>query len=65
MDVDGNYIPSVKVYPSRDMLATEIFIKGVLRYCDGKPMFTVDGAPWLRKALEEPRLGYNVEPFRR
>jgi transposase-like protein len=32
-----------------------------LKYCDGRPMFVVDGAPWLREVLE--RLGCYVESF--
>jgi transposase-like protein len=33
----------------------------VLKYCDERPTFVIDGAPWLREVLEE--LGYNVESF--
>jgi putative transposase len=64
IDVDGNEVLSMRVYSSRNILATELFIKDVLNYCDGKPMFVVDGAPWLTKALEELGLGYDVESFR-
>jgi transposase-like protein len=36
-------------------------VDNVLKYCDRRPMFVVDGAPWLREVLE--RLGYYVESF--
>jgi transposase-like protein len=54
-----------RVYPSRNALAAEQFIREVLKYCDGKPTFIVDSAPWLRQALEEMGLTYNAESFRR
>jgi len=44
IDIDGNEILSMKVYPSRNMLVTELFISDALNYCYGKPMFTVDDA---------------------
>jgi putative transposase len=65
LDVDRNEIISMKVYPSRNALAAEQFIREVLKYCDGKPTFIVDSAPWLRQALEEMGLTYNAESFRR
>jgi putative transposase len=55
----------VNVYPSRNALATEQFINEVLKYCEGKPTFIVDNAQWLKQALEEQGLPYNVESFRR
>jgi transposase-like protein len=41
----------------RNSLTTESLVKGVLKYCDGKPEFIVDNAPWLRDAVTE--LGLN------
>jgi putative transposase len=64
LDVDRNEILSMRVYPSRNALAAEQFIREVLKYCDGKPTFIVDSAPWLRQALEELGLPYNAESFR-
>jgi len=61
----GMKIISMRVYLSRNALAAEQFIREVLNYCDGKPTFIVDSAPWLRQALEEPGLPYNAESFRR
>jgi transposase-like protein len=62
--VDRNEIVSVRAFTSRNSLATKLFIEEVLEYCDGEPTFVVDRAPWLREALEEPKLQYNQEPFR-
>jgi putative transposase len=64
LDADGNEILSMRVYPSRNGLAAEQFICEVLKYCDGKPTFIVDNAPWLKQALEEMGLTYNTESFR-
>jgi putative transposase len=64
LDVDGNDILSIRVYPSRNGLAAEQFIREVLKYCDGKPTFIVDNAPWLKQALWEMGLTYNTESFR-
>jgi transposase-like protein len=65
IDVDGNEILSMSFFPSRNVLATKLFIEEVLRYCDGTPTFAVDGAPWLAGVVKELGLRYNVEPFRR
>jgi putative transposase len=65
IDVDGNEILSMRVFPSRNVLATKLFIEEVLKYCDGTPTFAVDSAPWLAGVLKELGLRYNVESFRR
>jgi len=59
--IDRNEILSMRVFPSKNTLTTKIFVENVLKYCDGRPMFVVDEAPWLREVLE--RLGYYVESF--
>jgi len=41
----------MRVYPTRKILASESFFKGVLKYCEGEPEFIVDNAPWLKEAL--------------
>jgi len=64
VDVDRNEILSMRVYPSRNILTTKQFIHEVLNYCIGKPIFIVDNAPWLKQALEELGLTYNIESFR-
>jgi len=63
LDVDGNEIISMRVYPSRKALAAEQFINEVLKHCEGKPTFIIEDAPWLKQALEELDLQYNTEPF--
>ena len=40
-------------YPSRKALAVEQFINEVLKYCEGRPMFTVEDAPWLKQLPEK------------
>jgi len=64
IDVDRNEILSMRVFPSRNALATKLFIEDVLKYCDGRPTFVVDSAPWLRSVLEDLGLRYYVESFR-
>jgi len=64
IDVDRSEILFMRVFSSRNALATKLFIEGVLKYCDGKPTFVVDSAPWLRGVLEELGLKYDVKSFR-
>jgi putative transposase len=64
IDVDRSEVLSMRVFSSRNALATKLFIEDVLKYCDGKPTFVVDSAPWLRGVLEELGLRYDVESFR-
>jgi transposase-like protein len=61
--IDRNEILSMRVFPLRNALTTKIFVEDVLKCCDGRPMFVVDGAPWLREVLERLGLGYYVESF--
>ena len=65
IDVDGNEVLSMRVFPSRNVLATKLFIEEVLKHCDGTPTFTVDSATWLTSVLKELGLRCNVESFRR
>jgi putative transposase len=48
MDVDRDEVPSMRVFSSRNVLATKLFVVEVLKHCDGRPTFVVDSAPWLR-----------------
>jgi len=48
-----------EVYPTRNSLTSESFFMGVLKYCDGRPEFIVDNAPWLKEALIELGLAYH------
>jgi len=63
--VDGNEVLSMKVYPSRNMLATKLSIRDVIKYCYGEPSFAADGALWPVEALKSLGLQYGVESFRR
>jgi transposase-like protein len=36
IDVDRNEVLSMRVFPSRNVLVTKLFIEEVLRYCDGR-----------------------------
>jgi putative transposase len=65
IDVDRNEVLSMRVFPSRNVLATKLFIEEALKCCDGTPTFAVDSAPWLTGVLKELGLRYNVESLRR
>jgi len=54
----------MRVYPSGNALAAEQFIREALKYCEGKPTFIVEDAPWLKQPLEDLGLPYNAESFR-
>jgi putative transposase len=64
IDVDRDEVLPMRAIPSRNVLATKLFIEDVLKYCDGRPIFVVDSASWLRSVLKELRLRYSVESFR-
>jgi transposase-like protein len=65
VDVDGNEVLSMRVFPSRNLLATKLFMEEVLKHCDGTPTFAVDSATRLTGVLKELGLKYNVKSFRR
>jgi len=48
IDVDRNEVLSMRF---RNVLVTKLFIGDVLKYCDGRPIFVVDSAPWLGRVL--------------
>ena len=64
IDVERNELILMRVYPSRNYLTTKLFIIEVLKYCENKPKFVVDKAPWLIKALESLSLEYEHQSFR-
>ena len=45
-------------YTTKNFLTTKSFIKEVLEYCENKPRFAVDKAPWLIDALKSLNLEY-------
>ncbi len=59
LDIERNWLISMRVYPTRNSLVSESFFMGVLKYCDGKPEFIVDNAPWLKDALTQLGLAYH------
>jgi len=64
IDVERNELILMRVYPSRNYLTTKLFISEVLKYCENKPKFVVDKAPWLIKALENLGLDFEHQSFR-
>ena len=64
IDVERNELILMRVYPSRNYLTTKLFISEVLKYCENKPKFVVDKAPWLIKALESLGLDFEHQSFR-
>ncbi len=65
VDVERNELILMRVYPTRNWLTTRSFIKEVLKYCENKPKFVIDKAPWLIQALNSLNLEYEHEGFRK
>ncbi|WP_457550678.1 DDE-type integrase/transposase/recombinase [Archaeoglobus sp.] len=65
IDVERNELILMRVYPSRNYLTSKLFISEVLKYCENKPKFVIDKAPWLIKALESLGLSYERQSFRK
>ena len=65
VDVEKNELILMRVYTTRNYLTTKSFIREVLRYCENKPKFIIDKAPWLIQALESLGLEYEHQTFRR
>ena len=64
IDVERNELILMRVYTTRNYLTTKLFITEVLKYCENKPKFVIDKAPWLRKALESLGLEFKHQTFR-
>jgi len=64
IDVERNELILMKVYTTRNWLVTRSFVKEVLRYCENKPKFVIDKAPWLIDALKSLNLEFKHEKFR-
>jgi putative transposase len=64
VDVERNELILMRVYTTRNWLVTRSFIKEVLNYCENKPKFVIDKAPWLVDALESMGLEYEHQTFR-
>ena len=65
VDVEKNELILMRVYTTRNYLTTKSFIREVLNYCENKPKFIIDKAPWLIQALESLGLEYEHQTFRR
>ena len=65
IDVERNELILMRVYTARNYLTTKLFITDVLKYCENKPKFVIDKAPWLRRALENLGLEFEQETFRK
>jgi len=64
VDVERNELILMKVYTTRNWLITRSFVKVVLKYCENKPKFVIDKAPWLKRALDSLNLEFEYEGFR-
>ena len=64
IDVERNELILMRVYTTRNYLTTKSFVKEVLDYCENKPKFIVDNAPWLIDALKSLGLEYEHQTFR-
>jgi putative transposase len=64
VDVERNELILMRVYTTRNYLTAKSFIKEVLYYCENKPKFVVDKAPWLIEALKSLGLEFEHQTFR-
>ena len=58
VDVERNQLVLMRVYTTRNYLTTKSFVKEVLNYCENKPKFIIDKAPWLIDALKSLNLEF-------
>jgi len=63
-DVERNELILMRVYTARNYLTAISFIGEVLNYCENKPKFVIDRAPWLKRALECLGLEFEHQTFR-
>ena len=63
VDVERNELILMRVYTTRNWLVTRSFVKEVLKYCNNKPKFITDKAPWLVEALKSLNLEFEHEGF--
>ena len=65
VDVEKNELILMRVYTNRNYLVSRSFLKEVLKFCENKPRFIVDKAPWLIDALKSLDLEFEHQTFRR
>ena len=63
VDVERNELVLMRVYTTRNYPTTKSFIKEVLEYCENKPKFIIDKAPWLIDALKSLGLEFEHQTF--
>ena len=64
VDVVRNELVLMRVYTTRNYLTAKSFLKEVLEYCENKPKFVIDKAPWLIDALKSLDLEFEHQTFR-
>ena len=64
IDVERNELILMRVYTTRNYLTTKSFVKEVLKYCENKPKFIIDKAPWLIEAMKSLGLEFEHQSFR-
>ncbi|MEM3734916.1 MAG: DDE-type integrase/transposase/recombinase [Nitrososphaerales archaeon] len=62
-DVDGREALTFRCSFTRSSLDAELFLKGVLQFCENKPLILVDRAPWYKDALKRLELMYEHQTF--
>ena len=65
IDVERNELILMRVYTTRNYLTTKSFVKEVLKYCENKPKFIIDKAPWLIEAMKSLGLEFEHQSFRK
>ena len=65
VDVERNESILMRVYTMRNYLTAKSFVREVLNYCENKPKFLIDKAPWLTEALKSLDLEFEHQTFRR
>ena len=63
IDINTWEILGVYLSPGRSILDTRIFLKKILRYCENKPKFYVDGGPWYPGAFNKLGLEWEHVTF--
>ena len=64
IDVERNELILMRVYTTKNLLTSKSFVKEVLKFCENKPKFVIDKAPWLVEALKSLNLEFEHEGFR-
>ena len=64
VDVERNELILMRIYTTRNYLVTRSF-REVLKFCENKPRFIIDKAPWLIDALKSLDLEFEHQTFRR